>query len=411
VIRSALLRDRALLALLAREVLSLTGTNMTWVALPWFVLTTTGSATRMSLVVAVEAASLAVAGFAAGNLATRVGPRRTMLVADACRAPLIALVPLLHVVGLLSFPLLLTLVFAHAAFSTPSFAAKQTLLPDLVGEDEANLAEANALLQAANRLAIVAGPALAGALIGFVGATTVLLVDAATFVGGFALIALFVRTEAAPPAPEDARGLTAGLRFLLRDRLLGPWSAAIIVSDVVFLALFTAVPVLVVTRFGEQPQLVGWILAGFGAGAVAGSAIAFRIVRRVDRLLLGSVGEIAMVLPLWLLLPDLPAAAPVGAMVAVGFVNGLINAPIHTIFQLRTPRALCTKAWTAIVSLTSLLAPFVLVLVGPALDHVGLSETLVALLLVQSAACLVFCASGLRARAAGERLQPGLAEV
>ena len=110
--RKALLRDPALLALLARDVVSTAGSQMTWVALPWFVLTTTGSATKMAIVVAVEAAALGIVGFAAGNFVGRLGPRRTMLVADAAGRRSWPRSPLLHAAGLLSFPLLLVLVFA-----------------------------------------------------------------------------------------------------------------------------------------------------------------------------------------------------------------------------------------------------------------------------------------------------------
>nr|MBA2474782.1 MFS transporter [Actinomycetota bacterium] len=49
-----LLRRRPLLALLAAEVVSTTGSQMTWLALPWLVLVTSHSATRMSLVVGAE---------------------------------------------------------------------------------------------------------------------------------------------------------------------------------------------------------------------------------------------------------------------------------------------------------------------------------------------------------------------
>lgn len=49
---TSVLRSTALRALLAAEVISTTGAQMTWVALPWFVLLTTGSATRMSVVMA-----------------------------------------------------------------------------------------------------------------------------------------------------------------------------------------------------------------------------------------------------------------------------------------------------------------------------------------------------------------------
>src|SRR5438046_2403326 len=52
------LRSRWLAALLAAEVVSTTGSAMTYLALPWFVLVTTGSATRTSLVVAAELAGV-----------------------------------------------------------------------------------------------------------------------------------------------------------------------------------------------------------------------------------------------------------------------------------------------------------------------------------------------------------------
>src|SRR5919197_1148798 len=229
---AAVLRNRALLALLGREAISLAGSQMTWVALPWFVLTTTGSATRMAIVVAVEAAALGIVGFAAGNLAARLGPRRTMLIADAARAPLMAAIPALHLLDLLSLPLLLVIVFVVGAFGTPSFASKAAIVPAIVGEDEGAVAEANALLQIATRVPLILGPVLAGVLIGFIGATNVLIVDAATFVVGFLLLAAFVRVGDRVEETDEARGLSAGIRFLLGDRLLRPWAIAIVVGDV-----------------------------------------------------------------------------------------------------------------------------------------------------------------------------------
>jgi Na+/melibiose symporter-like transporter len=122
--RRELLRNRGLLGLLLRDIVSLTGSQMTWVALPWFVLTTTGSPTRMAVVLAVEAGSLAIFGFLLGNVVTRLGPRRTMLIADGMRAPLTALIPVLHWADALSFPLLLALIAVISAVVTPSFASK-----------------------------------------------------------------------------------------------------------------------------------------------------------------------------------------------------------------------------------------------------------------------------------------------
>jgi MFS family permease len=394
----AVLREPALLALLGRETVSLAGSQMTWVALPWFVLTTTGSATKMAVVVGVEAAAAGLVGFAAGNLAGRLGPRRTMLIADACRAPLMAAIPALHFLGLLSFPLLLALVFVVGAFATPSFASKAALVPAIVGEEEGPVGEANALLQIANRVSFVLGPPLAGVLIGLLGATTVLLVDAATFAAGFLLIALFVRVGGRIQDTDESRALSAGIRFLFRDRLLRPWSLAIIVGDVGWLAFFVAMPFLVLTRFGEQPEILGWILGGFGVGAVVGNLVIFRIVRGIDQLLVGSVGEIFMIAPIWLFLADVQPGFLVASMVAAGLANGVVNAPVWTIFTLRTPPALRTKAWAAIVATTSLVGPLVLLGTGPALDAFGLTGPLVTIFAVQTAAALLFMTAGLRER-------------
>ena len=397
--RRELLRHRGLLGLLARDVVSITGSQMTWLALPWLVLTTTGSAARMAVVLAVESASLAVFGFLSGNMIARLGPRRTMLVADAVRAPLVALVPLLHALDALSFPLLLAIVAAISAFATPSFASKASLLPDLVGEDERVLSEANALLQGASRITLVLGPPLAGALIAVIGATNVLLIDAVTFVVGFGLVGLLVHGGGRVEQDEESRGLTAGLRFLVRDRLLRPWTTAVVIGDVGWLVLFAAMPVLVLSRFGEEPELLGWIWGAWGAGAVVGNVVAFRIAGAVDGLLVASVGEIAMIAPLWLLVADVPALAVVGAMAVSGLVNGLINPPVHTIFQLRTPRALRAKVWSVVITATAVLSPLALVAAGPALDAAGFRPVLLVVLIVQTVACIAFAAAGLRERA------------
>ena len=402
--RRELLRNRGLIGLLARDVVSATGSQMTWIALPWFVLTTTGSAERMAVVLAVESASLAIFGFLLGNVVTKLGPRRTMLIADGMRAPLLAVIPVLHWADALSFPLLLVLIAVISSVGTASFASKAALLPDLVGDDETRLTEANALLQAAQRITILLGPALGGVLIAVVGATNVLLIDAITFVVAFVLVATLLRGRW-DPEPHEDRGLAAGIRFILRDRLLRAWSAAIVVSDACWLGLFAALPVLVLERYGDEPEIVGFAWGAWGGGAVLGSAVAFRYVGRFDRLLIVSFGEIGMTAPLWLLVVDLPPAALAGLMLCSGLANGIVNAPIHTIIQLRTPRALRQKVWSAVIVGSAVLGPVVLLIAGPSLERVGLEQTLIGIVLVQSVCAVAFAVAGLQERA---RLGPAV---
>src|SRR4051794_4007489 len=82
----SLLRDRRLAALLAAEVASSIGTQMTWLALPWFALRSTGSPQRMTWVIIAEILPVALLGFWGGAIAARLGTRRTMLICDLARA-------------------------------------------------------------------------------------------------------------------------------------------------------------------------------------------------------------------------------------------------------------------------------------------------------------------------------------
>src|SRR5262252_8880233 len=98
---------RPLSGLFAAEVISTTGTEMTAVALPWFVLVSTGSPTRMGAVLAAEFVGMSVLGLWGGRAATLLGSWRMMLASDLARAVLIALIPILYWAGALTFPVLL----------------------------------------------------------------------------------------------------------------------------------------------------------------------------------------------------------------------------------------------------------------------------------------------------------------
>ena len=126
--RSEILRHRpAARAARCAEVISTTGAQMTWLALPWFVLTTTGSAARMTFVVLAEVIGLAAAGAPRRAAARGLGARRSMLFADAARAPLMLFVPILHWSGA-------PLVAGAAAARLPARSLAGALLHGAAGD-------------------------------------------------------------------------------------------------------------------------------------------------------------------------------------------------------------------------------------------------------------------------------------
>src|SRR5919198_694989 len=359
-----MVRDRRLLALLVAETISTTGSQMTWLALPWFVLVATGSATKTSFVMAAELVGLALLGLPGGKFLGRVGARRAMIVCDAARAPLMVVIPVLHWSGGLSFTALLLIAFGIGAFSAPYFAAQKVIVPELLGEDEQHVSEANALFQAATRVTLLAGPVLAGILIGVIGATSVLLID-------------------------------AGIRFLAHDRLLRVWWPAFALGDAAWTAFFVTVPVLVLARFGHDAKIAGWLFASFGVGAVIGNAVAFRfLTRRLEGLAIISTFVMGQALPLWLLWPPLPAIGLSAAIFASGVANGLGNPSLHTVSTLRVPPPMRPTVMTTAMVLWALVNPLGLFVAGPILDAFGTKPVLVGFAAVQT---LTMGAAGLAA--------------
>jgi MFS family permease len=390
-------RHRPLAALLAAEAISTTGSQMTLLALPWFVLVTTGSPARMGVVVAADLVPMVVLALPGGALAGRLGARRTMLACDLARAPLIGLVPLLHALGLLSFPVLVGLVVLHGLFWPPYWASQGALLPELVGDDRGLLTRASALFQAATRLTLLVGPALGGVLIGWLGPANVLVVEAATYLVAFALVAGFVpagRGRAA--AAGDLRGMLAGVRVLFRDRLLRAWTVSASLSQMGFQTLLIALPVLAFTSYGQNPKVAGLLIGAWGGGALLGSLVALRLPSSLPPLTVGSVAGLGQALPLWLLVVPLPAAAAVAVLGVAGLANGIRVPPLRAVTLLRMPPPLRVQAMTAEATLPTTAGLLALAVASPALETLGVTPVLAGVAAVATTAALTFAAVALR---------------
>lgn len=398
---TSILRSRPIRALLAAEVVSTTGAQMTWVALPWFVLITSGSATRMSVVLAAEAIGLAVVGFPSGRLLHRLGARRTMLLCDGLRGPLMLVIPVLYWADALPFVVLVAVSFALGAAGAPYFAANRLILAELLGEDESTVSQASALFQSATRITLLLGPVTAGVLIGVIGAPAVLVVDAATYVVAVLLVALFVPpTEPVEEDGED-RGVLAGLRWVAREPLIRTWRACLITGDVAWQAIFVAMPVLVVARYDSDPRIVGALFAAFGVGAVAGNVVAYRLVKRTDGLTLIARIALWQALPLWLLVAELPASGAVAVLFASGLANGLVNPSLHAIVTLRIPPGLRATVMTSLMTVYALAMPIGILGAGPLLDAFGVELVFALCAAIQTVVMAGVALAALRARAPG----------
>ena len=273
-------RDRDFLRLWVGETVSLLGSQVTLLALPLTaVLTLHANAAEMGYLTAAEMAPFLLVGLFAGVWIDRARRRPVMVAADLGRCVLLLGVPLLALAGHLSMAALYLAGFLVGVLTVFFDVAYQAFLPALVGREQ--LVEGNAKLEVSRSGAQIAGPGLAGALVGLVTAPAAIVADAASFLAS-ALFLLGIRTvEPAPPAHGPSGGLrreiTEGLSVVLGNPLLRAIAGSSGTSNLFGIAM-SAIVILYATRdLGIGPGLLGLIYAAGNVGYLLGALLSGRL--------------------------------------------------------------------------------------------------------------------------------------
>src|SRR5215203_3539923 len=112
-----------ILSLFTANAISLVGNVLSAIAIPWFVLQTTGSATQTGITGFFTILPVVLAGFLGGTLIDRLGYKRTSIISDLASGVTTALIPILYFTIGLEFWQLLILVFLGALLDTPGGTA------------------------------------------------------------------------------------------------------------------------------------------------------------------------------------------------------------------------------------------------------------------------------------------------
>jgi Na+/melibiose symporter-like transporter len=371
-------------AIVAAEWVSSIGSSMTVLALPWFVLVTTGSATKLGLVLGIGSIPFVTLPLPAGSLIARIGARQTMMIADAARLPLLAAIPVLYRLDALSFPLLVVLVALTNVFTAAHFPAQRLILAEVVGHEERLVARVNAYLDGAQTTAPLVGPALAGVLIAALGPPNVLYVDAATFGVAAIAVGLFVPRRK-PTTEAEERGLLAGVRYILRTRLLVVLCVTMLTMEFFFTLFMTTLPVFAFSHYDQNARIAGVFYVAMGAGALVGMPVVSGVVRRFGALNVAAGALVLASIPKLLLGLPLPAAGVVAVLALQGVFGPLTGAPIFTVITTRTPAALRNLVLPAMFGLMFLTGPLGPIAAGPLINAVGTRMAFV----IAATGCLV----------------------
>jgi predicted MFS family arabinose efflux permease len=216
--------------------------------------------------------------FPAGVLVDRLPRRGLMVSAELARAAALLALPVLAAFGWLSVPLLALVGFVAATGTVVYSVAAPALVPALV--PRASLAAANGRLELARSVAYAAGPALAGALVGWAGASPAFTL--AAVLSGVAVVLLVGVPEPvrpARPARHFARELREGAGFAWTHRFLRPILLTAVFWNLSWFVLQAAYVPYAVHVLGMTASTIGTTLAAYGVGMLVGALLAARLMQ------------------------------------------------------------------------------------------------------------------------------------
>jgi MFS family permease len=278
----AALRHRDFRLLWLGQIVSVTGSQMQFVAINWHVYLLTKSPFALGLVGLFRGVPIILCSLAGGVVADAVDRKRLMIVTQLVMLACAALLTLVTLRGLESvWPIYVLSAFASAAtaFDTP---ARQSMMPTLVPVED--FPNAVSLAVIVFNVATIAGPAIAGFLLAESGPAVIYGLNALSFVAVIA--ALVAMTASGKPDVQRERKDALSLEAL-KEGLQFVWRTPIIVQTMTldFAATFFASATLLLPVFAQERLHVGARGYGFLAAAPAvGSVLTALVLARMGTL-------------------------------------------------------------------------------------------------------------------------------
>ncbi|WP_051720190.1 MFS transporter [Streptomyces sp. NRRL F-2799] len=223
-------------------------------------------------------------GLPAGAWVDRMRKRSVLVSTDLLRALVLLSLPLAWWAGVLTVWWLYAVALTHGVLTVFFDVAYVSYLPHLVGRE--HLVEGNSRLSAVRSVTSISGPAVAGPLVGWLGAPVAVLVSSAGMAASGVLAAGIHKREPDPEERERSRlgrDIKEGLRFVLHRPVL----RATVLTDGTFNVFLVMYQTMLMVFLAREIHLgsfgIGLVLSGMGCGSLVGALLAARVSRRVGQ--------------------------------------------------------------------------------------------------------------------------------
>ncbi len=357
--------------LFSGQMISTLGDAFYAVALPWLVLTSSGSAQELGIVLTAYGVPRVGSILLGGALSDRLRPRRVMLLADGVRALLVGALALLALWGHPNLWQLCAIAVPLGTCEGLFLPASFAMMPEVLHDDD--LQAGNALSTSSTQLATLLGSGIAGIVVGTLQSGVALALDALSFVvSAISLVAMRTRRQAvaaktAEPNLSEPLNLPGGVltvpesgnvadtdstrndlpeqditfwQLLRTSQVLQGGFVVVVVANLIFGGMLeVALPALAHGQLAAGASGFGLMLSAFGAGALIGglgSGLLGKLPHRaLIALLMGLIQSFTVV--------TIPFGGLIGAtlsMAAMGVCNSVSNVLFLTIIQQYFPRHL-----------------------------------------------------------------------
>ncbi|MFE2971765.1 MFS transporter, partial [Streptomyces sp. NPDC059340] len=347
---SSLWRHRDFRLYWAGQASDVLGSSLSSVAIPMVAVVSLHATTwEAAVLAAVQKTPPLLFSLPAGAWCDRVRKRPLMMATSLISAAAMASIPLAASYDRLALMQLWVAAFVVGSCHVVGMAASLSYIPHLLPPHR--LLDANAKLASANTLADIGGPALAGALIGLIGAARAVAADAVSYLVA-AWCTLRIRSPETAPSPRTARPslrseIRAGLAYTWRHPVTGPLVTTNAITSTVLAGTNAIWVVYLIRELNWSPQAFAIVMSIGASGGFLASLTTPRLAARYGA---GPVMITALTLApasqLPLLLADPGLAGQLG--IGCGLFAQLFGAVTHGLTQ-RTvrQRACAPDTWEA----------------------------------------------------------------
>jgi MFS family permease len=269
----------------AGQSISELGSQVSQLAIPWLAAVSLhASPIAFSLLGVLGFLPFILFALPAGVWVDRLRRRQILIVGDASRAVLLALIPILWAAGVLQIWHLLILQFVVGVFTVFFDVAYQAYLPALIERE--HLVDGNSKLQLTASVAQVAGPSISGGLIAAITAPYAIVADAASFVISTLFMVRMRHRESVPeraagePHPKMWPQVKEGLQWVVGNRHLRPIAGCTGTSNFFGQILFAIFVLYAVRVLHLSSVQLGAVFAVGSVGSIAGALAANRLQKR-----------------------------------------------------------------------------------------------------------------------------------